>query len=66
MTGVRLYLRLGKLKGCIYNDVYHPSLLENQAFYPLLAVDGYSFLNDMMGTTGLTWRYDKSQDRSSK
>ena len=30
-------------------DIYHPSLLENQAFYPLLSVDGYSFLNDTDG-----------------
>ena len=30
-------------------DIYHPSLLENQSFYPLLAVDGYSFLNDTDG-----------------
>ena len=30
-------------------DIYHPSLLDNQAFYPLLSVDGYSFLNDTDG-----------------
>ena len=30
-------------------DLYHPSLLDNQAFYPLLAVDGYSFLQDTDG-----------------
>ena len=30
-------------------DMYHPSLLDNQAFYPLLTVDNYSFLQDTDG-----------------
>ena len=30
-------------------DIYHPSLLENQAFYPLLSVDGLSYLQDTDG-----------------
>ena len=30
-------------------DIYHPSLLDNQAFYPVLSADSHSFLNDTDG-----------------
>ena len=30
-------------------ELYHPSLLDNQAFYPLLTVDGLSYLQDTDG-----------------
>mgnify|MGYP001215625486 CR=1 FL=1 len=30
-------------------DLYHPSLLDNQVFYPVLSVDAFSFLNDTDG-----------------
>ena len=30
-------------------DIYHPSLLDNQAFYPLLSINGISYLQDTDG-----------------